>query len=915
MKPTPRVASRVDARATLLFTQILPTNVILWFHLPAKMVQQVHDDKKFTGVRLPTNIKPVHYDLTVKPDFEKFTFQGTIRIDYTSREPATSVVINSYELVIKDGFIQSNECDENRNPLTTVTYSKKSETATLEFRNEIASTGKIVLDFNGTLSDNLKGFYRTSFKIDNQTVYAATTHFEPAGARCSFPCWDEPAIRATFSISLKMSRYIQVEGKKYEQVALSNMPESSRSGDDESVEVKFEKTPVMSTYLVAFIIGPFEAIEGTDSRRPIRVFTRPGMKELGKFSLDVACQSLPYYEDYFGVPYSLPKMDLIAIPDFPIGAMENWGLVTYRETCLLVDPKNTSTGLKRNVALVVAHELSHQWFGNLVTIEWWTHLWLKEGFATFIEYLCVDHIFPEYDIWKQFMIDVYAAAMEDDSLQHSHPIEVPVQDPKDLPEIFDSISYMKGASIIRMLYQYIGDDCFRKGMKDYLNKFAFKHAATEDLWDCLEAVTNKPVRYLMSSWTSQKNYPVLKISSQESPGGESTRLTIRQEKFLANGQVSKDDKAIWMIPIMAITSKNQKTPVELCLLNKRELDISFEEDCDWYKLNPGVIGLYRVCTGEPRVRPPSSSLKLVDRLGALIDNFALTRAGEMRSDVFLRHLREYVEETDHIIWYSIDYFLGQLNQLLANSRCRPLLYAFGRNLYSKIFAKLTWHEKESENEVDGMTRALVINRLVSFGDDELVEEALSRFDAHMEDSELIPANLRFTVYKAVAEHGDSNQTRRLLEIYRSSDLQEEKVRAAMALGYSGDKKELDDFLQFVMSAEFKSQDLVRVLSSVGVSKPQVAWDFFQRHGEQLSETFGGGVLLSRIVKCCTENLEGVYGVKRFFEAVKVPGVERTVQQSIELIQMRALWKARDEAALLECLKEPWRWTGVARDEA
>jgi puromycin-sensitive aminopeptidase len=313
------------------------------------------------------------------------------------------------------------------------------------------------------------------------------------------------------------------------------------------------------------------------------------------FGLEVATKALPFYKDYFNIAYPLPKMDLIAIADFAGGAMENWGLVTYRETCLLVDTQNTSSNRKQWIALVVAHELAHQWFGNLVTMEWWTHLWLNEGFASFIEYLCVDHLFPEYQIWTQFVADTYMPALDLDALHNSHPIEVPVGHPSEIDEIFDSISYNKGAAVIRMLHRFIGDELFRKGMNSYLSRHSYKNTMTEDLWAALEEASSKPVGAVMSTWTKQKGFPVISVSSRND--GNTRILTLTQEKFCADGKVPESEQnVLWMIPIsVSKASSAGKIAAEALMETKTlELVVPNVGSDEWIKLNPSAVGLYRV---------------------------------------------------------------------------------------------------------------------------------------------------------------------------------------------------------------------------------------------------------------------------------------------------------------------------------
>lgn len=865
------------------------------------MAKQVTDEAKFTGIKLPTAVKPIHYDLWLKPNFTDFTFAGKVKIDYesTGSEIPKNIVLHVREVKINNGSL-------GNNPLTTVTYSPGSETATLEFQDGISPQGTISLDFSGILNDQMKGFYKTTFKLDDSEVHAATTQFEATDARRCFPCWDEPAVKASFSVTLVIEKYMTVNGKQYERLALSNMPESSRTGPDTEVEVKFEKSPIMSTYLLAFIVGPFEMIESSDSRRPIRVYTTPGKKELGQFALEVATKSLPYYEDYFGIPYPLPKMDLIAIPDFTSGAMENWGLVTYRETCLLFDPKNTATDRKQYIAIVVAHELAHQWFGNLVTMEWWTHLWLNEGFASFMEYLCVDHIFPEYDVWSQFVDDAHGRALQSDSLHNSHPIEVPVQHPSEIDEIFDAISYSKGATVIRMLYNYIGDDNFRKGMKDYLTRFAYKNAQTEDLWDCLEAASNKPVRKIMSGWTAQKGYPWLHIEC--SKDGDDVKLRIRQEKFSADGTLPKEDaEALWMIPLSASVGGEIQ---DLGLLEGRTNEIVVKNVGDKpLKLNPGTIGLYRSAypiemTTKLFSAITDKTLSPMDRLGLQNDYYALCLAGKVSSVELLKLLSAFEDETDFTVWSSIDSCMGRLNTILSYSDFGDKYKAYGRKLYSKIYKKLGWTVQAGEKHTDAMTRALVLRRLVSFKDESVINEALSLYKTQLEGGAAIQADLRSAVYRAVSTCGDDALFDSLFAIYRASDMHEEKNRALQALSFTSNIERLKKVTEFASSSEVRSQDIVYFIMPLAASNPDAAWKYLQDNKDTLRQKYGTSHIMTSVVKASTENFaseEKAVEVTKFFEANKFPGTERSVKQSVENVRLNAGWLKKNGEVLKEFL--------------
>ncbi|CAF4714565.1 unnamed protein product, partial [Rotaria sp. Silwood2] len=383
----------------------------------------------------------------------------------------------------------------------TIEMDQANERVKISFNRQLEQGDcELTLKFIGDINDHMQGFYRYKYStLDGEEVpYGASTHFDPANCRRAFPCWDEPNFKATFDITLITPKNLQ---------AISNMPiiyENEYLDDKEWKITKFDRTPIMSTYLVAYVVGEYDYVETKDSNGvSMRVYAPVGKKEHGQFALDIASKVLPFYTEYFNIKYPIAKADQIAIPDFAMGAMENWGLVTYRETTRLIDPEFSSMESRQLVAIDVAHELAHQWFGNLVTMDWWTDLWLNEGFASWIQYLAVDKCYPEFDIWTQFVADTFAPFLVSDALKSSHPIEIPIGHPNEIEEIFDEISYSKGSSVIRMLHDYIGDDTFRKGLHNYLKEYSYKNTVTVNLWSHLSKASNKPVNEVMSSWTLQ----------------------------------------------------------------------------------------------------------------------------------------------------------------------------------------------------------------------------------------------------------------------------------------------------------------------------------------------------------------------------------------------------------------------------
>ncbi|XP_068751951.1 puromycin-sensitive aminopeptidase-like [Montipora capricornis] len=855
--------------------------------------------------RLPTSVLPKNYNLTLQPNLTEFTFTGKEVIDVEVGQATDKVKMNCLDIDIKFANFSASGSAVNS---SDISYNKEEETVTISFPTPLP-VGKcqLYLDYTGELNDKMKGFYRSKYTSpEGQDKYCAVTQFEPTDARRAFPCWDEPALKATFDVTLIVPK---------DRVALSNMDVEEEQDVPEDValkRVKYTRSPIMSTYLLAFVVGEFDFVEGKDADGVvIRVYTPKGKAVQGKFALEVAEKTLPFYKDYFNISYPLPKMDLIAIPDFAAGAMENWGLVTYRETALLVDPENSSAASKQWVGLVVGHELAHQWFGNLVSTEWWTHLWLNEGFASWIEYLCVDHCFPEWDIWTQFVTTDFSRAMNLDALHNSHPIEVPVGHPGEIDEIFDAISYSKGASVIRMLHDYVGEKAFKEGLGYHLDKFKYNNATTEDLWASLSHASSKPVAEVMETWTKQMGFPVLSVSAEQK--GDSREVTISQSKFFADG--ASQGSYHWQVPVGISSAVNPSGSVANTLMNQTSCTITVNNvrPDQWIKLNPGQVGFYRVQYSSAMLElllPAilDSSLPPRDRLGLQSDLFALCRAGLVPGPDVLKVIEAFRNETNYTVWNDLIGNMAVIGSILQYSDCYRSFKAFCIELYGPIMNKLGWDPMQGEGHLDALLRGLIIACLGKFGRQDIVTEGRKRFQAHCKGESTIPADLRSAVYGTVLRHGDAATLDAMMKLFREADLHEEKVRLMRTMGAVSQPELIKKVLDFSMSDEVRSQDTVFVIAGVtcSVEGREMAWKFVKDNWEELYNRYEGGFLLSRLIKSTTDMFaseEAAKEVEEFFAKQSIPSAERTIQQSLETIRLNCKWLARESNKISAWLDE------------
>ena len=661
----------------------------------------------------------------------------------------------------------------------------------------------------------------------------------------------------------------------------------------------------MSSYLLAFIKGHFEHIsKKTKDVVDVRVFVTPGKKRQAEFALEVAVKTLEFYTNYFGIKFPLPASDLIAIPDFAAGAMENWGAVTYRETALLVDPEQSSTHNKQWVALVIAHELAHQWFGNLVTMEWWTHLWLNEGFASYIEYLAVDKLFPEWHVWTQFVYLDHARALELDGLKNTHPIEVDVSHPAEISEIFDEVSYSKGASVIRMIAEYLGEKDFRDGLRVYLKKHSYDKAKTADLWYALEKVSHKKIGNIMKNWTGKAGYPIVSVEKKNN------KLLLSQKRFFSSvaSQKTKDD-TVWMAPLSIVSSNSNK--VEKFLLDNKSQKWSYslseenESRSSWVKLNRNETSFVRIRYSDELLRllkNPISSLnkKLSeeDRFGIVRDAFVLSEAGLLSTDRALDLVTAYTNDESYIVWADIAGEVYKLNNILFKTTSYESFKKFVIKLFSPIYKKVGWEKAKNEEHGTTLLRGIVIGVMGRFGDIETIKKAQDLYEKDRNGKKKLEADLRGIVYVLVAENGDSKTYNTFLLAYEKETLEEERDRILRALCAFTDKNLLRKTLQLSFSEKARSQDAAKtiMISAGNLYVRDIAWDFVKQQWEKIVEKYAGGHLYNRFVKpfgsFVTET--DAKDIETFFKTHESKGLERTLLQVTEQIRSNAAWLERDK---------------------
>ncbi|MBI5139887.1 MAG: M1 family metallopeptidase [Candidatus Vogelbacteria bacterium] len=854
---------------------------------------------KKNKVLLPAHVNPERYRLIIHPNLSDFTFKGEETAYLKVSKPTKDITFHSVEIKMEHAFVTAGKTKQVAHKIK---YDEGNETVTFSFQKTVSGKVELNLKFTGIINDQMRGFYRSSYKLGEETIYMATTQFEATDARRAFPCIDEPASKAVFDITL-----IIPKGK----TAISNTyPVAIKEHEGGYQMVQFAPTPKMSTYLAAYIVGDFEFVERkTESGIIVRVFSTSGKKSQGDFAVDTCVKMVNFYEKYFDIKFPIPVLDLVAIPDFNSGAMENWGAITYRETALLIDPDNSSAATKERVALVIAHELAHMWFGNLVTMQWWTHLWLNEGFASWIEYLAIDHVFPEWNIWvNSFQSADRQDVLYRDALKTTHPIEIPVKHPREIRDIFDMVSYEKGSSVIHMLNSYLGEDKFMKGLRLYLKKHKYDNAETGDLWAALSKASGKDVKSIMANWTGKSGYPVVRV--EETKGG----FRLNQSRFFSSGKVREKtkDKTVWKVPLSIKLSGNKE--IKKIIFGKKtdvmKMRLSLE---DWLKFNVGETSFTRIGYSSRMMEMlgraiAEKKISEVDRMGLIADAFALARSGVSDTEIVLSLLKAYEYEDSYAVWREISAGLNSLGKLFEGEVIYPKFAEFVRGMYSHMKAVVGFERKNGDGHTASLLRELVLSQLSKYGDREIVNWARGKFEDFLKDKKTLHPDLRRVVLNTVAREGGEKEYEEILKLYKEATLQEEKNRLAIALGQFRDDKLILKTLAFSISDEVRKQDSIIVLDGVSANgrAGNLIWKFGRDNWKVLYERYGHtGWNFYRIIESLTAAIisyRGADEVEAFIKKQKLSGGERAIAQTLERIRGNAYWKDKAEKQLQDFLK-------------
>lgn len=836
-------------------------------------------DDPSAAYRLPYSVRPERYDLRLDPDLDKASFLGDLRITAHALDQVERIELHAAELEVTTAAVRSGsgEAVDAR-----IELDPGTERLVLHLPAPM-DPGPLVVDlrFSGILNDQLHGFYRSTFTAEDGTVHTiATTQFEATDARRAFPCFDEPDRKAVFAVTLDVDDGL---------LAVSNAPVVSDSPlKGGRHRIRFADTIPMSTYLVAFVVGPLVATDPVDvDGVAVRVVHVPGREDLTSFALDCAAHALRFFSDWFAIDYPADKLDLVAIPDFAFGAMENLGCVTFRETALLVDPTRASRLEQQRVADVISHEIAHMWFGDLVTMKWWNGIWLNEAFATLMELLCVDHYRPQWQRWVAFGME-RDAAMATDALHSTRPVEYPVGPPEEAQGMFDVLTYQKGASVLRMLERYLGGTRFRDGIRLYLQRHRYANTETSDLWDAIEEASGEPVRQVMDSWIFQGGFPLVSCAPDPT---DTTRTALRHEPFTFGDAPSRSGalpaSAIgerWLVPVLA-RDLASSAPAQRLLLGAEPGTLPI--DPSTVLVNAGGAGFYRVAYTPEHLRQLATAMVELDpleRFNLLGDTWAAVLARRRDLDDMLVLAGALGEERDPDVWGQVVGALRFLDHVVPDA-ARPALARYCAGLVMPLVQRLGWEARPDEDERAGTLRAMALGTAGTIGEVRSVQDRCRALhDAALSGGTPLDPELAGTVVSVVAACGDRATYEVLLDRYRHPDTPQQEMRYLLALADVRDPDVAAEVFALAMG-EVRSQNaplLVQALLANRVHGP-ATWRRVTEHWDGLVRRTPASMMPRMLdaVKWLCREPELASDVRSFLADHPLRSGQRSVDQAIE----------------------------------
>jgi aminopeptidase N len=768
---------------------------------------------------LSPDVVPLHYEIELKPDLDTLSVSGHEVIDIDVRQPTDRLTLNAMNMAI-------GEVSEAGGSIAQVSMDAGRQTATFTFPRPLAAgTHKLRIAFTSRINSFGRGLFYVDYPQGAGRKRMIATHLEPAEARRIFPAWDVPGLKATFSLSVTVPRAF---------LAASNMPvERETPVDDGNKRVSFARTPKMSTYLFVLVAGELERVTRDFDGVELGVVTTAGKSGQGRYALDSAIPLLAFYNDYFGMRYPLPKLDLIAVPGGIGGAMENWGGIVFAENLLLFEPGRSSPADRRGIFSILAHEMAHLWFGDLVTMAWWDDLWLNEGFASWMEVKAAERLHPEWQPWLN-RAGAKQRAMRDDARRSSHPIEQAVADESEASAAFDNITYLKGQQVIRMLEDYLGEEAFRTGLRAYIREHAYGNASTQDLWRALGAASGKPVERIASSFTKQAGVPLVIADTRCESGTQ--RMRLRQERYTLRDPAAPVQR--WQVPVSYLIAGTQ--PASRLLLDG-SIDVAAGRCGDALTLNAGDVGYYRVEYGDAAwsgVERAVTALGPAERANLGADAWALAESGRTGPERFFRIAEGMTANSSRVERELLTRVLEQIDFLARGMPARGAFRSYAVTLQRPVLDQLGWQERQGEIEDSGFVRVQAIRALGELGDAQILAEARRRFAVFLKNPNSLRPGLRNTVFDLVGRECDRATCDTLLGLARKTVNLNERRRFYLALARARDAGIAAQTLALALRDELPTPLVGAVISTVSSEHPELGWNFVQANFAALEARLG-----------------------------------------------------------------------------